>query len=721
MSEECFSSARDETPVELNSPGCNQLIDVVVPLPIYKALTYILSEDTLPPLKGTRVLVPVSRRNMVGVAWGTPAEKPASVDLKKVKRILDQEPILPESLTSFLEWTSSYYFYPIGKVIAEALPPGLLSARNRRISQISNGLPKSRDCRPEFLSWPTKEVPFHLTKEQKKVFNSICDALATRSYHPILLHGVTGSGKTEIYLQAAKQCVRQNRRVLILVPEIAMTTQAVGWFVARFGEEVTVLHSGLAEAQRRDQWFRIKKGESRIVVGTRSAIFAPLSDIGLIVVDEEHDPSYKQSEKFRYQTRDMALLRGRMSDATVILGSATPSVSSFRNAISGKYQLITMAKRVAKRSLPRVVVVDRRKKEKEDQHHKLKSARPGWLSKELKDAIKDTLERREQVLLFLNRRGFATYVFCPDCGHVFRCPHCEVTLTWHRQNKRADNKSDGVLRCHYCGMESAALPVCPQCKGQAVKTFGYGTERIAVDLEEIFPGARIARLDRDTVRARRHMEEIILDFRKGCLDILVGTQMITKGHDFPGLTLVGILCADLSLNFPEYHATERTFQLLAQVAGRAGRGEGQGRVLIQTWLPDHYVLDCVTTHDFNAFYEKESKFRKALGYPPYGRLINVRFSGRKKAQVFDTTGNVARLAKNLAKGIKNTSGSQVEVLGPVPAPRAKIKDRYRCQILLKSSSLSDLRALCTGLLSKKADMVPYSVRMEVDVDPYSLL
>jgi len=257
--------------------------------------------------------------------------------------------------------------------------------------------------------------------------------------------------------------------------------------------------------------------------------------------------------------------------------------------------------------------------------------------------------------------------------------------------------------------------------GQAVKAFGYGTERIAADLEEIFPGARIARLDRDTVRARRHMEEVILDFRKGRLDILVGTQMITKGHDFPGLTLVGILWADLSLNFPEYHAAERTFQLLAQVAGRAGRGERPGRVLIQTWLPDHYVLDCAVIHDFKAFYEKESKFRKALGYPPFGRLINLRFSGRKKAQVCNTTGNVARLARKLAKGIKSTGGFQVEVLGPALAPRAKIKDRYRWQILLKSASLSDLRALCSGLLSRKADVIPSSVRMEVDVDPYSLL
>nr|HDM99802.1 primosomal protein N' [Deltaproteobacteria bacterium] len=720
MSEEYSFSTRDKTTVELKSRGGDRLIDVVLPLPIYKALTYILSGHSICPLRGTRVLVPVGRRNMIGVAWGTPAEKPPSVNLKSVKRILDERPLLPESLISFLEWTSSYYFHPIGQVIAEALPPGLLSASNRRIAKINGGLSNSRDCRPEFLQWST-EIPLQLTEEQEIVFNAVCDALATKSYHPILVRGVTGSGKTEVYLQAAKQCVRQNRSVLILVPEIAMTTQTAGWFVSRFGDEVTVLHSGLTEAQRRNQWFRIKREKSRIVVGTRSAIFAPLYDLGLIIVDEEHDPSYKQSEKFRYQARDMALLRGRMSNATVILGSATPSVSSFNNAISGRYQLITMEKRVAKRSLPRVEIVDRRKKEKKEQQHKSEPTRPAWLSNELKEATKATLEKGEQVLLFLNRRGFATYVFCPDCGHVFRCPHCEVTLTWHRGDKRTNSEKDGVLRCHYCGMESTALPVCPECMGQSVKAFGYGTEKIAADLEEIFPNARIARLDRDTVKVRRHMEKIVLDFRKGDLDILVGTQMITKGHDFPCLTLVGILCADLSLNFPEYHAAERTFQLLAQVAGRAGRGKQPGRVIIQTWSPDHFVLDCATNHDFNAFYQKESKLRKTLGYPPFGRLINLRFSGRGKAQVCDTAGNIAKLAKKLATGIKADGGSQVEILGPAPSPRAKIRDRYRWQILLKSSSLSNLRALCSIILSRKADIVPCSVRMEVDVDPHNLL
>jgi primosomal protein N' (replication factor Y) len=721
MIEKGFSQTRDRASIKPNFSNDNQLIDVVVPLPIYKPLTYILSGgDARFPVKGRRVVVPVGHRDMVGVIWETREKEPPSVSLKKVKKVLDQAPILPDYLIRFLEWTSSYYFYPLGQVIAEALPPGLLSPRSRRIFRISNGLSKTRGRRPEFPSWST-EVPSELTKEQETVINVIFKALACRSYHPVLLHGVTGSGKTEVYLRAAKECLKQGRSVLVMVPEIAMTTQAVGWFMGRFTDQVTVLHSGLTEAQRRNQWFRIKEGKSKIVIGTRSAIFAPLSDIGLIVVDEEHDPSYKQSEKMRYQARDMALLRGQISKATVVLGSATPSISSFKNSLNGKYQLVTMKNRVAERSLPRVIVVDRRKKEKEKQSNELKSARPEWLSRELEQATRDTLNKGEQVLLFLNRRGFATYVFCPDCGYVFRCPHCNIALTWHRGDKSIKSKKEGVLSCHYCGMKLAALPVCPKCHGQAVKAFGYGTERVAADLEKIFPGVKIARLDRDTVQSRRHMEEVVFDFRKGRLDVIVGTQMITKGHDFPGLTLVGILWADLSLNFPEYNATERTFQLLAQVAGRAGRGEKPGLVIIQTWLPDHYVLDCAITQDFKVFYEKDVEFRKALGYPPFGRLINFIFSGQEEARVRDTAVNVAKLGEKLAKAIKSVSGSQFEILGPAPSPRAKVKDRYRWQILLKSSSISDLRTLCTGILSRKGEMIPSNVRMEVDVDPYSLL
>ena len=696
-----------------------QLIDVVVPLPVYKIFTYVLPEDISLPARGGRVFVPVGRRDMVGMVWRISAKRPPSVELKEVKRILDKIPLLPEALIKFIEWTSSYYFYPLGQVVAEALPPGLLSARNRRISQISDSPKKARKCRLAPASWPSN-TPLELTQEQKEALDIICKAISDRSYHPILLHGVTDSGKTEVYLQATTECIRHGRGVLVLVPEIAMTIQAVAWFVDRFGDEVTVLHSGLTEAQRRDQWWKIRRGESKIVVGTRSAIFAPMSDIGLIVIDEEHDPSYKQSEKLRYQARDLALLRGRMSSATVILGSATPSLSSYRNAMLGRYQLITMEKRVGKRPLPKVVIVDRREERKKDSRHRLEeSAGPEWLSDRLKEAIRGTLDRGEQVLLFLNRRGFATYVFCPDCGYVFRCPHCEVALTWHRGARTTGDKTDGVLRCHYCGMESTALPLCPRCGGKAVKALGYGTERVAFDLKEVFPGTRLARLDRDTVQGRRHLEKVVQDFRERRLDILVGTQMITKGHDFPGLTLVGILWADLSLNFPEYCAAERTFQLFAQVAGRAGRGERPGQVLIQTWLPDHYVLDCAKVYDFKGFYKKESGFREALGYPPFGRLINLRFSGYKKALVCNTSSNTAKLARRLARGIKD--GSQVEVLGPAPAPRVKLRDRYRWQILLKSASLSGLRAVCSGLLSKKADIVSSSVRMEIDVDPYSLL
>ncbi len=686
-----------------------QLIDVVVPLPVYKVFTYVLPEGMPLPAIGSRVLVPVGHRDMVGMIWRSSAKRPSSIELKEVKRILDTAPLVPESLVRFIEWTSSYYFYPLGQVVAEALPPGLLSARNRRISQITGCPEKARRCRLNPVSWSFK-TPLELTEEQKGALNLIYRAISDRSYHPMLLYGVTDSGKTEVYLQAAAECLRHGRDVLVLVPEIAMTLQAVAWFMDRFGGEVTVLHSGLTDVQRRYQWWKIRHGESRIVVGTRSAIFAPISDIGLIVIDEEHDPSYKQSERLRYQARDLALLRGRMSGASVVLGSATPSLSTYRNAMLGRYQLITMKRRVGKRPLPEVVIVDRKKEGRGSTGYE-------WLSERLEGAIRDTLARKEQVLLFLNRRGFATYVFCPECGHVFRCPHCEVALTWHRGETRG--RPEGVLRCHYCGMELPALPLCPCCGGKAVRALGYGTERVASDLKDIFPEARIARLDRDTVQGRRHLEKIVLDFRERRLDILVGTQMITKGHHFPGLTLVGILWADLSLNLPEYHAAERTFQLFAQVAGRAGRGERPGQVLIQTWLPNHYVLHHARAYDFEGFYKKESEFRQALEYPPFGHLINLRFSGYKKALVCSVSGDAARLAKRLARGIKEEP--QVEVLGPAPAPRLKLRDRYRWQVLLKSASLSGLRAVCSGLLSKKADIVPSSVRMEIDVDPFSML
>lgn len=666
---------------------------------------------------------------MVGVVWGV-AEKPPSAELRDVERVLDETPLLPESLLPFLEWTAGYYFYPVGKVIAEALPPGLLSASGRRIELIRRAGPRKRRSPPRMPHWYSSR-PASLTGEQEAALRCIRDAVASGSFRPILVHGVTGSGKTEVYLQACEECLSRGRSALILVPEIAMTAQAVGLFADRFPDEITVLHSGLTEGQRRDQWYRIRQGMSRVVVGTRSAVFAPLPDLGLVVVDEEHDPSYKQEEKLRYHGRDLAVMRASFFGATVILGSATPAVTSYHHALRGRYRLILLRKRVAERALPDVDVVDRRGRGKKTRRRSA-AAPPFWMTEILERGLRETLGRGEQALLFLNRRGFATHVFCPACGHVFRCPRCDIGLTWHRgsgQQARPGKTSgagpgpDGLLQCHYCGLQSPALPLCPRCRSQAVRTSGYGTQRIAADLAAMFPDARVARLDRDAMGSRERMERVLLDFHSGCLDVLVGTQMVAKGHDFPGLTLVGIVWADLSLNFPEYHAAERTFQLLGQVAGRAGRGIRPGRVIVQTWLPDHFAIECARTHDYARFFERETALRAGLGYPPFGRLINLRFSGRNGVLVADTALRTAETARRLASspGRQWEAAGAVEVMGPAPAPRTKLKDRYRWQILLKSPSLAAVRGLCADVLEVRSGLVPSGVKLDVDVDPSSLL
>ncbi|MDA8162475.1 MAG: primosomal protein N' [Desulfobacteraceae bacterium] len=703
-----------------------RLIDVVLPLPIERGLTYALSPAAATPPRGGRVLVQVGPRNMIGIAWGSTHLHP-SCEIKEVIKVIDETPFISETLLKFFTWMSSYYFYPIGKVIEEALPPGFLSSRSKRIAKIA-GSRSGCSRSPEFSAWKD-DVEIELNGEQVAALEYIEAVISRRSYSPVLLHGVTGSGKTEVYLRAAQRCLAQGRGVLFMVPEIAMTTQTVGRFVSRFGGDVAVLHSGLTEWERRDQWLRIKGGKGRIVIGTRSAIFAPMDNLGLAVVDEEHDTSYKQEDRFRYNARDLAVLRASMSGAVVILGSATPSIASYNKALAGRYHLITMKKRVKDRPMPEVAIIDRRKKTVKAGSDRPDKKNPGWLTDELKEAIGETIGRGEQVLLFLNRRGFATFVFCPDCGYVFKCPRCDVSLTWHRAVAASDKTGpaaacgrgsmpDGSLVCHYCGSLSPAMPLCPNCGGHAVKASGYGTERLISDLAGLFPGARLARLDRDMIRRRKDAEGVLMDFQEGRIDVLVGTQMVTKGHDFPRLTLVGMIWADLSLNFPDYQAAEHTFQLIAQVAGRAGRGARPGRVLIQTLMPDHYALECAASHDYQRFYEKEVILRKKMCYPPFSRLINFRFSGKNKEIMEKTVSSLADVARKI---IPAHLGLKADIFGPSPAPRAKIKDKLRWQMLLRSERMSDLRVLCAELLLKSDGLVPRGVTVEVDVDPVNLL
>ncbi len=705
----------------------NRNIEVAVPLPIPGALTYSLPPAIKPPEPGTRILVPVGRRNMVGICLGESGPgADENFTIRCAKRVLDPAPLLSKESLAFLKWISAYYFYPLGQTFAEALPPGFLSARDSGIIRILSGKSARGRSRFKTRGWDT-EQGMVLTDQQRQALDRIKGCIEKKEYSPLLLHGVTGSGKTEIYLRAAAACLESGRSVLVMVPEIAMTAQITGWFTARFGEMVAVLHSGMTDAQRRDQWWNIRNGKCLLVIGTRSAIFAPVANPGLIIVDEEHDSSYKQTEKLRYNARDMALVLGRNSGATVVLGSATPSVASYWNALGGKYSLITLDRRVAGRKLPDITVVDRRcGKAGSDRTRSKKCNRGRWLTDELEQAIRQTLQRREQVLLFLNRRGFATYVFCPDCGYVFRCDNCDVTMTWHRSisPRGGAGKSGadpaGILRCHYCAAEKKALPVCPQCNGHAVKALGFGTEKIEKELREKFPGIITARIDRDTISSATRLEKIVRGFRQGDIDLVIGTQMITKGHDFPGLTLVGIIWADMSLNVPEFNAAEKTFQLITQVAGRAGRGKIPGRVIVQTWMADHYALQAAFRQDYRMFYRHEEALRKQLMYSPFSRMINLKLSGTRKDQVMKAGRRIADFAIGMQATNKKGLGEGVDILGPAPSPRARIKNRYRCQVLLKSQNISVLRALCRAVIDKAGELVPSSVRLETDVDPESM-
>jgi len=546
-------------------------------------------------------------------------------------------------------------------------------------------------------SFLESEIPASLTDEQQGVMSVISPAIDRAEYAPFLLHGITGSGKTEVYLQAAARTLEKGRSVLVLVPEIALATQLEAHFLGRFGTRVALLHSGLNSGQRFDQWDRIVKGKADVVIGARSAVFAPLADPGLIVVDEEHDSSYKQDEGFRYHGRDLAILRASHSKAVLILGSATPSVTSYYHAGIGKYRLLEMKKRIEDRPLPEVKIVNMQAIAAVSKKNPIFS--PVFIS-----SLRHNLTQGEQSLVFLNRRGFANFMICKDCGQAIKCRHCQVSLTLH--------KADGKLLCHYCGFTVPAKTICANCGSSALSAIGVGTERLEQDLSDLLPGARITRLDRDTCRRRNDYIKILKAVHRGEIDILLGTQMITKGHHFPNVTLVGIVMADTGLGLPDFRAGERTFQLISQVTGRAGRGDKPGRVIIQTFQPEHHSIVMARNHDYTGMYTQEINLRKSLGYPPFSRLINIKIEGRDEESVRDAA------AKLLAAALKLPRKSRPEILGPAPAPLTRLKDRFRWQILLKSEKLEFLH---TSLNALEADFIGLGgggkVKISVDVDP----
>lgn len=539
--------------------------------------------------------------------------------------------------------------------------------------------------------------PAQLTVEQVAVLAEIDTALASGKFSPLLLHGVTGCGKTEVYLRAAKKCLAMSRSVLVLVPEIALTTQLEGHFLARFTTEVALLHSGLSPGERFDQWQRIVKGEARVVIGARSAVFAPLASPGLIIIDEEHDGSYKQEDGLRYQARDLAILRASLAGGVALLGSATPSLISYQHALNGKYRKLSMTRRVADQVMPRVEVIDLRK-------IKTVSGRPPLFSRELTVALKETLAAGDQSLIFLNRRGYAGLLLCRACGQAVRCPSCAISLTLHQGR--------GELLCHYCGHTVNSRTICGQCRSPELIPVGFGTERLESELKAMLPTARVARLDRDTSTNRQEFLDILRAVHERKVDILVGTQMITKGHHFPHVTLVGVAWADAGLNLPDFRAGERTFQLLSQVTGRAGRGEKAGRVIIQAMNPDHYAIATARDHDYQAFFEQEQTLRRGLGFPPYGLLVNLRFDGENELLVRRMAEQTGVLAQRLSRNRKIT------ILGPAPAPLSRLQGRYRWQLLLKGENRADLHGLCRQL---SIDRESGPVKLTVDVDPENML
>jgi len=735
-------------------------VEVAVALPLAQTLTYLV-----PPalageaVAGSLVKVPVGRRAVTGYLLGPGEAPPPGVALKEVQAVLDPVPRFGPDLVPLLRWLADYYQYPLGEALKHVIPGGARPSGGRRetwavplpeaeapplpkrlgpkarallehlresgplaISELALTFPR---CRPvlrrlaalglisleEHRRWrdPLAGRPLALEEpaptlvpEQREALKAIVAGIHSRAFAPFLLHGVTASGKTEVYLAAAAQTLAQGRQVLVLAPEIALTHPVALAFRSRFGGGVTVLHSGLSPGARLDQWRRIVAEEVDVVVGARSAVFAPLPRLGLVVVDEEHDPAYKQEGGLLYQARDVALYRGREAGAAVVLVSATPQVTTYWQAQQGKYRYLNLCRRVTPQDLPEVSLVNLKE-------HRQKGLTV--ISRPLAAALGRVLERGEQALLFLNRRGYSRVLFCLLCGQVFQCVQCSVALTHHQ--------GAGELVCHYCGYREAVPERCSHCQSTAIKRYGVGTEKVEAEVHRLFPQARVARLDRDTAPTSGRALKTLESFAGGGLDILVGTQMITKGHHFPRVTLVGVIAADLGLFFPEYHASERTFQLLSQVAGRAGRGEAMGRVLIQTYHPEHFVFQAVRDQDYPGFFARELEGRKKLGYPPFTRLALVRLSGPEEDAVSRAALRLTEALKEVVRQDHNLQ-DRVRILGPAPPLLARLKGRYRWQLLVKSYGRQPLARVLEQVRRTWTPPPRSRIDLTVDMDPASL-
>ncbi|MGE0446178.1 MAG: primosomal protein N' [Vicinamibacterales bacterium] len=736
-----------------------RLLSVAVPVPYLDELTYAAGDGPLPPV-GARVRVPIGPRLVTGCVVGHDPDAAAlnGIEPKPVREVIDREPYLPGPVVDICRWVAEYYMAGFGDALAVAMPPGArkqaTSFRTRRVVRVtavgagfsqpksekqraalevlsaaSAGLPTSelrergitldvinrlarsglvtitdeRDERDPFeravMADVSRDDARELTGEQQAALAQLTHLADARAFSVALLQGVTGSGKTEVYLRLAQHVCASGRRVLLMVPEIALTPSVAALFRSIFGARVAIQHSALSDGERHDQWHRIRAGEVDLVIGTRSAVFAPLDRLGLVIVDEEHDGSYKQEEAPRYHGRDVAIVRASREGALVVLGSATPSMESFQNAATGKYAHIVLERRVLDRPLADVSLVNMRDEYAEE-------GPDAVISRALVAAIEDRLARREQVLVLLNRRGYSTAVFCRQCGDTFECPNCSVSLTVHtaRNGWRA--------RCHYCNYSLTVPKACRKCAAPYLEQAGFGTEKVEQHLRDRFPDARIGRVDRDSIRRKGALASLLSSFAARELDILVGTQMIAKGHDFPMVTLVGVISADVGLGLADFRAGERTFQLLTQVAGRAGRGERKGEAIVQTLYPGHYSIQFACRQDYRSFFEKEIVFRKAMRYPPAVALINAVVKGRTFEEAMTTA---ADIVERLAPA---TATANFITLGPAPAPLGRLRGEHRVQFFLKGTRRADMRQALKHVL---AGMPEIRRRVVVDVDPLSVL
>lgn len=666
----------------------NKFVQVAINLPLNDIFDYSvpLALQQLVQV-GKRVWVPFGSRIIVGFIVGI-SNKTEISRIKDIKSVIDQEPILSSEILELTRWMADYYLCSWGEAIdaAIAMPfkKGKTSIKPRTTSGSLPGIDLSQ-----------KAVNHILTGDQKKALSLIQHNLQKTDHAVFLLHGITASGKTEVYFGAIQAALNQGKDVLVFIPEIALTPQTVQRFTEKFGQEkVALVHSRLSAGEKFIQWQRIKNGQAKIVIGPRSAIFSPLKNLGLIVIDEEHENTYKQEDTPRYHLVNTAIKRAQIAKAAVILGSATPCLESNCAAKSGEFVLIELPERIKGSELPAVQIVDMR-----DQS--IRTKRLPVLSKVLEDNIGRCLKNREQIIIFLNRRGFSTFVNCGKCGHVLQCPECSLALVYHSDKKD--------LVCHHCNYLRPAVQICPECKGNYINYAGTGTQKVESELRRIFPQARIGRMDSDSMRKKTAHYEILDDFKTRKIDILVGTQMLAKGLDFPNVTLVGVISADVSLNLPDFRASERTFSLLTQVAGRAGRGKTAGKVIIQTYTPEHYAIQCAIEHDYNSFYDKEILFRKQLNLPPFSHLISVVLRSKDEKVLIVAAENFGEQFKIHSKGMP------ISIIGPMPMPMAKLKGYFRWGMIVNSSDVLPANQLIKQIL--KTGKLSSKIKITIDVDP----